>query len=128
MILLDSSALLAALKGEPGADHVAVALATDTVALSAANLAETLTILTVRGGLTHEEAKDAIQELGMKILNVTEEIATHSAEIAARCPRSGLSLGDRLCIATGALHKCRVLSADQAWFALSLGPDIETIR
>jgi ribonuclease VapC len=116
------------LKGEPGADHVATTLATDTTTISAANMAETLAVLAVCGNRTHEEAKATIQELGIKILHVTEDIATHSAEIAARYPRSGLSLGDRLCIATGHVHKCRVLSADRLWFTLSLDADIEAIR
>jgi ribonuclease VapC len=59
---------------------------------------------------------------------ISDEIAMSSAEIAMCHPRSGLSLGDRLCIATGIVHQCAVLTADQAWLALELGAEIESIR
>jgi ribonuclease VapC len=128
VILLDSSAVLAVLQGEPGADRVVSALASDSVAISAANLAEVLTILAVRGGVAPEEARAMIEELDIRVIPVTDEIAMGSAEIAMRHARSGLSLGDRLCIATGIVHGCAVLTADQAWLGLEFGTDIESIR
>ena len=128
MILLDSSAVLAMLQGEPGADRVVSALASDAAAISAANLAEVLSILAVRGGVALDEARMLIGELDIQVIPVTDEIATSSAEIAMRHPRSGLSLGDRLCIATGIVHRCAVLMADQAWLGLELDAEIESIR
>jgi ribonuclease VapC len=128
VILLDSSAVLAMLQGETGADAVVQALAADTAAMSVANMAEVLAVLSVRGGVAPKHSLAAVRELDVKFLPVTEEIATESAEIATRHPRSGLSLGDRLCLATGSVRQCRVLTADRAWLALSLGIDIESIR
>jgi ribonuclease VapC len=128
VIILDSSAVLAMLQDEPGADRVVAALASDSVAISAANLAEVLSILAVRGGVAPEEARATVEELDIRVVPVTDEIATSSAEIAMRHPRSGLSLGDRLCIATGIVHGCTVLTTDQAWLGLELGVEIESIK
>ena len=55
MIVLDSSAVLAMLQGEAGTDRVTTAVAADVAALSAANLAEVLAVLSVRGGVALEE-------------------------------------------------------------------------
>jgi ribonuclease VapC len=128
VILLDGSAVLAMLQGEPGADRVVSALASDAAAISAANLAEVLSILAVRGGVAVNEARMLIGELDIQVIPVTDEIATRSAEIAMRHPRSGLSLGDRLCIASGIVHQCMLLTADQAWLGLELGAEIESVR
>jgi ribonuclease VapC len=128
VIVLDSSAVLAMLQGESGAEIVAAALASDVAAMSAANYAEVLAVLSVRGGVALAHSRTAIHELDIKILPVTAEVAEKSAEIATGHPRGGLSLGDRLCIATGSVHQCRILTADRAWLKLSLGADIAAIR
>jgi hypothetical protein len=61
VILLDSSAVLAMLQGEPGTDRVVSALTSDAAAISAANLAEVLSILAVRGGVALDEARMLIR-------------------------------------------------------------------
>jgi len=128
MTILDSSALLALLQDEPGGDRVTRALTAGATAMSAANIAEVLALFAVRLGVVPADTRAVVQKLGITVLDVTEEIAVRSAHIAIRYPRSGLSLGDRLCIATGLVHACRILSADRVWLTLTLDADIETIR
>ena len=111
MIVLDASALLAYLKGEPGADVVESALR-DGACCSAANWSEVMQkVLASRRDWTLATALLASHDL------VIEPVTRHDAETAARRWRrgEGLSLGDRLCLALGARLDATVLTADRAW-------------
>lgn len=118
MNVLDSSALLCFLLDEPGAD-VVESLLDDSSRCSAANWSEIARKCLARG-LTWSTTRDLLIGCGLEI----EPVTAADAEAAALLwvGRQGLSLADRLCIATGARLGATVWTADRAWGAS------ETIR
>ncbi len=128
MILLDSSALLAALQREPGGTRVTAALSSGRSALTTANLAEVLSVLATRANVPISETLHAIDQLPIELINLSRDIAVQSAELHARWPRGGLSLGDRICLATGIVQGWLILTADAAWLRFETGAEVELIR
>lgn len=111
MKVLDASAVLAFLQGEPGADVVESALEAGAVA-GTANWSEVAQKVTAAGA-DWDLAKALLLSYGVAVEPVTVE----DAERAGRRWRSGagLSLGDRLCLALGDRLDSTVLTADRAW-------------
>lgn len=111
MNLIDASALLAFLQGEPGADVVEAALA-DDAACAAPNWSEAAQSVLARGR-EWDLARALLKSYAIQIVPVGEA----DAEWAALRWRRGedLSLADRLCLAVGERLDARVLTADRAW-------------
>lgn len=111
MTVLDASALLAFLQGEPGAEAVEESLAAGATC-GAANWSEAAQKVIHAGG-DWELAKALLDSYGLDIAAVTAE----DGEWAARRWKrgDGLSLGDRLCMALGERLDRTVLTADAAW-------------
>ena len=111
MNLFDASALLCFLQGETGADVVEREL-TVGGACSAANWSETAQKL-----IAHRQDWDQIQALLLSYPLHVEPVLQLDAERAARLWNrgSGLSLGDRLCLATARRLGATVWTADAAW-------------
>ena len=122
MNLLDSSALLAFLLGEPGAQHVQNAL--PTAALPLANLTETIDVLQ-RKGASFPQAASSVSKLQLPIVAHTEASAMFAARLSIF---AGLSLGDRLCIAEAMALNAPVLTSDRLWAQLNLPITVELIR
>lgn len=110
--LLDASALLAFLRREPGADKVEPLLPAS--AISAVNLAEVFT-KAVQKGLNTELVEEIFADLGIPVLTLTSKEVQASLAFAKLAWENGLSLGDRLCLATAATHGLIVLTADRQW-------------
>ena len=113
MIVVDSSALLAYLQDEPGAELVRAAIAQGAV-ISAANWSEVAQ--KVRTAHTWEAARALLLSFPLHIVAVTVDDAEAAA--ALWVPGSTLSLADRLCLALGARLELPVMSADRAWYQL----------
>lgn len=111
MIVLDASALLAFIQGETGAEEVEAALTSDA-RCSAANWSEVAQVVIERAG-----SFDLVRGLLMNYGLVIEPVTVPDAETAAALWRrgSGLSLGDRLCLALAERLGADVLTADRAW-------------
>lgn len=112
MNLFDSSALLCFLQGEEGADVVEGALLSGG-SVCAANWSEVAQKVTARDN-DWELARGLLQSYPVQI----EPVLMVDAEVAATLWRrgSGLSLGDRLCLATARrLDATTVWTADAAW-------------
>jgi ribonuclease VapC len=109
--LFDSSALLCFLRGETGADVVERELLAGG-ACSAANWSEVAQKVAER-----EQDWRPARALLLSYDLVVEPVVTADAEAAARLWRrgSGLSLGDRLCLATAQRLDAVVWTADAAW-------------
>ena len=125
-VVLDASALLAYLQGEPGTDLVGAVLG--HAVISTVNWAE---VVQKAGAAADEvEALRAdIQLLGLAIL----PFSTVQAEIAGRLRQStaalGLSLGDRACLALGIDTRSTVYTADRVWRQIALDDvEVEAIR
>jgi PIN domain nuclease of toxin-antitoxin system len=129
--VLDASALLAYLRSEPGAEVIVVALA-EGAAISAVNLAEVLTKL-ADAGARPEQATAGLRSRGilggaLALEPFTEADALASAALRSATARSGLSLGDRACLALGRRLGQVVLTTDHAWKGLDTGVEVQLIR
>lgn len=124
-VVLDSSAVLAVLRDEPGSE--AVASRTDGALISAVNLAEVVTRLVERGG-SDDAAEAASGSLGLTVVPFDAPQAV-AAGLLRRATRSaGLSLGDRACLALAQAEGLPAVTADRAWGDLDVGIAVEVIR
>jgi len=108
---LDSSAILAFLGGEDGADRVSAALEGESWC-SAANWSEVVQ-KTLASGRDLQQVRTLLSGYRLRI----EPVVTSDAEWAARRwrPGEGLSLADRLCMALAERLDAEILTADRAW-------------
>lgn len=111
MNLFDASALLCFLKNETGADVVERELHPGG-SCSAVNWSETAQKL-----LAHGQDWTLARGLLLSYGLVVEPVSVEDAELAARLWRqgSGLSLADRIAIATAHRLTATIWTADQAW-------------
>lgn len=125
MIVIDASALLAYLQGEPGATQVSARL-TDGAVISAANWSEVAQ--KVRRSDTWEVARALLLSYPLQVHPV--ELDDAEAAAAMWMPGSPLSLADRLCLALAGRLDLPVLTADRAWVDAAARPKvaIELVR
>ena len=116
--VLDASAVLAVLNGEPGEKKVIPLLAES--AISAVNLTEVGAKL-LEAGMEEASAQIAVSVLGIgEIVDFTEDSAWEAAQLRPLTKQYGLSLGDRACLALA--HKLNVpaVTADKEWSKFKL--------
>ncbi|MEO8528124.1 MAG: type II toxin-antitoxin system VapC family toxin [Pseudolysinimonas sp.] len=113
MTVVDASALLAFLQGEAGAHEVHSRLA--EAICGAANWSEVAQKVRQAGG-DWPLARQLLLSYGIRIEAVTEADGERAATLWSA--GSGLSLGDRLCLALGARLGQDVLTTDSAWRGL----------
>lgn len=124
-IVLDASALLAFVNGEPGADKVASVLG--EAMISAVNFAEVAAKLTLRGG-SADRALGELTEAELEVVDFDRALALSTGALVAVTRERGLSLGDRACLALARSENAAALTADSAWRKLSVGIEIRFIR
>ena len=124
-MVLDASALVALLFGEPGFERVAVAA--DGACVSTVNLAETLTRF-VRDGYLVATVFENLAIYTIEWVSFDEAQAVEAAMLLPATIRAGLSLGDRACLALAIERDLPVLTADRAWAGLGLPVDVRLIR
>jgi PIN domain nuclease of toxin-antitoxin system len=125
LVVLDSSAVLAMLLREPGADAVAAAL--PDARLCSVNLVEVVTRL-IDLGSSQEAIDAAVAPLRDRTLDFTSDLAVEAARLRPLTRERGLSLGDRACLALARQLGAAALTADRAWAGLEVGVRIELIR
>ena len=123
--VLDASALLAFLQNEPGADKVEAVLTRACV--SAVNLAEVFSKL-VQHGKPLEAVTYQIDRVRLPVFPFDSGDAKLVASLWPPTRASGLSLGDRACLALGLRLGVPVLTAERAWATLKIGVDVGVIR
>lgn len=130
-MVLDASALLAFLQGEPGAERVAEALARPA-AISAINYAEALGKLAddveTAGELAHRLEAEGFVGGVLRVEPVLAEDAPAIASLRRSTRHRGLSLGDRACLALALRLRLPVMTADRTWLGLGLDVEVEAIR
>ncbi len=129
--VLDASALLAYLQGEPGSETVQAALAVGAV-INVVNYAEVLSRLG-DAGEDPATAHRRLLELGLiggllEVVAPTEDDAVAIARLRAATRGQGLSLGDRVCLATALRLGRPVITADRSWAAPEVGVSVRLIR
>ena len=124
-VVLDASAILAYLFGEPGADTVAAVLLRSIV--SPVNVAEVIAKLIDRG-FSADDAAAAFGRLGCEIAPVDAAMGREAGMLHEKTRGRGVSLGDRFCLSLSARMGLPAMSADRAWKSLGLGLEISLIR
>jgi PIN domain nuclease of toxin-antitoxin system len=109
--LLDASAVLALVLGEPGADRVEELL--DQSSIHAVNLIEVVSKLSQKG------VPHAAEVFGMLQMQVIEELSVEQAELCAELHAAtrplGLSLGDCTCLGIAVSRGMTAVTADRTW-------------
>jgi ribonuclease VapC len=118
--VMDASAILAILRGEPGCDYVQELLESEECAISSVNMAEVGSKL-IDYGLPPEEFPRIARQLQIDIIDFNTEQSIQSAQIRKITRSTGLSLGDRACVALTQLMQGCVVTSNRAWL------DIEEI-
>lgn len=126
--VLDASAVLAFLLGEPGAERVADAIA-DAAIMSTLNFAEVAGCF-ARTGATLEYVEAVQLRLSVRLIKLDDYLALEAGMALAVTKPYGLSLGDRVCLMTARRWKLPALTADRDWLLVAdaLGVQVELIR
>src|SRR5262245_26650734 len=122
--VLDASAILAVLNQEQGAEKV---MSLEGAAVSAVNLAEVATKLSQKG-VPEPEMHRVMTFLDLKVVPFDESAAYRAGALHRLTSKSGLSLGDRACLATAAMMKVPAVTAERLWRSLKIGIPIQLIR
>jgi PIN domain nuclease of toxin-antitoxin system len=124
-VVLDSSAVLAVIHGERGADVVTQAL--DGAMLSAVNYAEVVTKLVERG-TAWEFARTNVLKLGITVVAFDIDLANRTGELRRQTRHLGLSLADRACLALAERERLPALTGDRSWSSVDVGIEVRLIR
>lgn len=126
-MILDASALLAFLLSESGKERVAEALL-DNATMTTINFAEVATKYVLRGAKARAET--LADRIPVTLIPVDADLALRSALMADLTRPSGLSLGDRVCLAMGQRTGHTILTADRSWVQVArhVGARVELVR
>jgi len=127
-VVLDASALLALIQNETGATLVKDAIMQGKSNISTVNLSEVIGKLAENG--MPRTAIEAFQsELPVDVIAFSEAMALEAGILRVTTRQSGLSLGDRACLATArVLGNLPVLTADRTWSELNINLEIILVR
>jgi len=125
MIAVDSSAIMAVVFREPGAERAFERMAGGV--LSAVNYAETGAKMIARGW-RRDEWEPVVDSFGLTLVPFDRRMAVLSARIAPDFARRGISFADRACLVLGMVEKLPVLTGDRKWADLGLDLEVELIR
>lgn len=125
--VLDASALLALVFGEPGAERVAGLLS--TACIGSVNLAEVATILARRGG-DADESRATIDQVPVQILPFDTALAFDAGQLWPVTRKTGSSLGDRCALALARRLDAVLVTSDAQLLAIApaVGVDGFAIR
>lgn len=123
--VLDSSAVLAWLHDEAGGGRIEPLL--PVAVMSAVNWSETAQKIDQHGA-ADARVLSRLRALGLHVEPFTAEDAMTAADLWLNTRSSGLSLGDRACLAVAYRLGLPAVTADKAWGGLDLGVDVQLIR
>lgn len=127
-IVLDTSAILSALQGEPGQELVDKALLGGECCMSTVNLAE-FASKCLAGGMSDSDFQRLLAGFDLAIAAFDPAQALTTGKLRATTQHLGLSLGDRACLALAITLNATVMTADRIWAQIpSLGIPINCIR
>jgi PIN domain nuclease of toxin-antitoxin system len=113
--VLDASALLVALFGEPGTERVEAIL--PQAVIGAVNLSEVIAKLQERGVPDEDISRD-LKDLDLRVVSFDHEQADRAGRLRNSTKEIGLSLGDKCCLALAVQRDATAITADRGHFAL----------
>jgi PIN domain nuclease of toxin-antitoxin system len=124
-VVLDASAILAAILDEPGRDVV--------MAYEGCSWASCVNVAEVRSklhdlGHTSEEIDLELGLVGLSVMTFDSQQAIAVGELRGSTRSFGLSLGDRACLALAQKLGTRAVTADRLWLSAQLPIAVEAIR
>ena len=124
--VLDASALLALLHGEPGA--AAVAALQENSVISSVNWAEVLQKVIAQGSRETRDVWQDLESVGLRVLPFSAEDAELTAQLWLSSRPAGLSLGDRACLSLARKLGLPAITADRRWATIELDIEVRLIR
>jgi ribonuclease VapC len=115
-VVLDASALLALLLGEPGGEKVKTAL--DGALLCAVNLAEIVSHY-AKLGAARQDIEGMMRPLPIRVVPVDATLSYEAGMLRPLTLPGGLSLGDRFCLALARREGIPALTAERRWPAIA---------
>ncbi|PWR00295.1 type II toxin-antitoxin system VapC family toxin [Leucothrix pacifica] len=126
-VVLDTSAVLAYLFDQTGAEKVAPILESGAAVISSANYAETVSKL-FDLKMPSEAIQTTMDNLEMECIALSEQQAFIAGELRLASKAYGLSLGDRACLALGIETGYAIYTAAKAWAKVPVECEIILIR
>ncbi len=126
-VVLDTSAVLAYLFQEVGADKVFPILEEGSGVISSVNYAELVGKL-VGQGMPAEIIRETLFDLELAVIDYDETQAFETGMLRTISKAFGLSLGDRACLALSIVMKLPVLTADRVWLNVPVPTEVRVIR
>ncbi len=123
-VVLDASAVLALLLGEAGAAKVAGVLAGSK--MSAVNHAEVFTHY-AKLGSSQSDIEELVDTLPIEIVPLDTELARMAGMLRPLTIESGLSLGDRCCLALAQRSSLPAWTADKAWKTIASAAKVKIV-
>lgn len=99
----------------------------DEAAISVVTYIEVVTKL-IDGGSPFSVAHRSLSTLTLPLIDVTVALAQRAAELRNETRKNGLSLGDRICLATAESLGATAVTADRAWRSLDIDIRVELVR
>ena len=123
--VLDASAVLAMMRNERGGASVRQLIRQSI--MSAVNLSEVLSKL-IDYGAAPESAREAVSALPCKVEPFDLDQALAAGKMRTRARETGLSLGDRACLALAEARDLPAVTADTRWNAFQSTVEIRQLR
>jgi ribonuclease VapC len=123
--VLDSSAVLAVLNDEPGADAVVAIL--DDALVSTVNYAEVVGKLVERGS-NYSQAQAALRTIALTTVDFDIALARRTGALRVETMRRGLSLGDRACLSLAEREGVPAVTGDRTWVGAVSSVEVRLIR
>ena len=123
--VLDSSAILAELHREPGADIVKAARR--SACISAVNYAEVITKL-IDDGVPSAEAEIILERLHCDVIDADKYRSAIVGALHVKTRRRGVSLADRYCLQLAQELRLPLLTTDRELKSLDIGVEVRLIR
>jgi len=124
-VVLDTSAVIAFLRKEPGGDLIAPILR--GARLSTVNFCEIIG-KAKDINIAQDLAASTLARLGLQTVPFEDTHAFAAAGLREPTRSLGLSLADRACLALGLLLQCPVYTSDRRWKDAAIAVDIRLIR
>ena len=122
--VLDASAVLALLLGEPGADKVATAL--DDAVMTTVNLAEVVSHY-AKLGIGRRDIEALLRPLPIRLAPIDTALSYAAGTLRPITIAGGLPLGDRYCLALARREGVPRLTAERRWPSIAIAAGIRGV-